>query len=62
MGRKAASDTEKYFRHVDSTALEGFSNDEIEIFIGILEKIQHNLEKIEDFCEIGDSSDERNQK
>lgn len=62
MGRKAASDTEKYFRHVDSTALEGFSNDEIEIFIGILEKIQNNLEKIEDFCEIGDSSDERNQK
>ncbi len=47
-GRAIAENTEKYFRFVDTSALEGFSASEIELFVSTLEKIQENLNRIGD--------------
>ena len=48
IGKSIAEGTEKYFRHVDSSALEGFSEDETELFVSMLERIQGNLNRIGD--------------
>ena len=48
LGRTVAEDAEKYFRYVDKTTLDGFSDEEIETLISMLERMQDNLHKIED--------------
>ncbi|MBR3686517.1 MAG: winged helix-turn-helix transcriptional regulator [Clostridia bacterium] len=47
LGRKVVSESCKYFRHVDSQAFKGFSDEELEIFAGLLERVQENLKTIE---------------
>ena len=47
LGRKVVSESCKYFRHVDSQAFKGFSDEELEIFAGLLERVQENLKNIE---------------
>lgn len=42
-GRIAVSESEKYFRYVDTAALSGFTDGEIDTFVYMLEKIQKNL-------------------
>ena len=51
-GRKAAEETEKYFRFVDSSTLKDFSDEEIATLLRLLEKMQSNLHEIEDSCNI----------
>ena len=51
-GKKAAEDTEKYFRFVDSTALKDFSQEDTETLLRLLEKIQNNLHEIESFSDL----------
>ena len=46
-GRAAAIESEKYFRLVDITALEDFSQEELDLFVRLLEKMQTNLKKAE---------------
>ncbi len=47
-GRRAAEDTEKYFRFVDASALDGFTDGEIDTLLSLLDRMQDNLHKIED--------------
>ena len=47
-GKRIAAVTEKIFREVDSSALEGFSEEETEQFISMLERIQCNLNRVGD--------------
>ena len=47
-GRRAAEDTEQYFRFVDASALEGFSDGDIDTLLSLLDRMQDNLHKIED--------------
>lgn len=56
-GKIAAEDTEKHFREVDSSALSGFSDDELDTFVAMLERIQRNLTASEE-----QSSAENNRK
>lgn len=51
-GRKAAEDTEKYFRFVDSSALKDFSNEEIDTLLRLLDKMQKNLYEIESYSDL----------
>ena len=51
-GRLAVTDSEKYFRYVDTTALKDFSKTELEELCRLLDKIQNNLHSIEDIPEI----------
>ena len=51
-GSLAVTDSEKYFRYVDTTALAGFSQDELDELCRLLDKIQNNLHSIEDIPEI----------
>ena len=53
-GREATIQSRKYFRHVDMAALRGFSDEEIEMFIGFLTRIQDNLKS----CDPIDKNDE----
>ena len=48
LGRTVAEDAEKYFRYVDKTTLDGFTDEEIDTLISLLERMQENLHKIED--------------
>ncbi len=43
LGRKIATDSEKYFRFVDCQTIKDFSKEEIDIFLSLLERIQKNL-------------------
>ena len=52
-GREATMQSRKYFRHVDAEALRDFSDEELEIFMGFLTRIQENLKS----CEPIDSSE-----
>ena len=52
-GREATMQSRKYFRHVDMEALRDFSDEEIEMFISLLGRIQENLKS----CEPIDSSE-----
>ena len=47
-GRRIAEDAEKYFRFVDASTLEGFSDEEIDTLLSMLDRMQENLHKIED--------------
>ncbi len=42
-GREATMQSRKYFRHVDVEALRDFTDEELDIFIGFLERMQDNL-------------------
>jgi len=52
-GREATMQSRKYFRHVDAEALRDFTDEELEIFMGFLTRIQENLKS----CEPIDSSE-----
>ena len=47
LGRKVVSESCKYFRHVDSQAFKGFSDEELDVFADLLERVQENLKNIE---------------
>ena len=47
-GKKVAEDAEKYFRYVDASALDGFTDEEMDTLISLLDRMQENLHKIED--------------
>ena len=51
-GRLAVTDSEKYFRYVDSAALNDFSEDELDVLCSLLDRIQQNLHSIEDIPDI----------
>ena len=51
-GREAVKESKKYFHSVDEKTLEGFSDEELDSFIGYLERIQDNLKNSEE-TEIG---------
>ena len=51
-GSLAVTDSEKYFRYVDSAALKNFSPDELDELCRLLDKMQSNLHSIEDIPEI----------
>lgn len=46
-GREATVQSKKYFHHVDNEALKGFTDDELDVFVGFLERMQENLKSIE---------------
>ncbi len=52
-GREATMQSRKYFRHIDMEALRDFSDDELEVFMSFLVRIQENLKT----CEPIDSKD-----
>mgnify|MGYP003305841469 CR=1 FL=1 len=47
-GRDAATQSRKYFQSVDEKTLDGFSDEELDAFIGFLERIQENLKNSEE--------------
>ena len=47
LGRTVVSESCKYFRHVDSQAFKGFSDEELALFTSLLERVQENLKAIE---------------
>ena len=47
LGRNATQQSKKYFIHVDSEALKGFSNEELTVFTALLERMQENLKTIQ---------------
>ena len=51
-GQIAVTDSEKYFRYVDSAALKDFTKDDLDTLCTLLDKIQNNLHSIEDIPEI----------
>ena len=51
-GSLAVTDSEKYFRYVDSAALKDFSPEELDELCRLLDKMQSNLHSIEDIPEI----------
>lgn len=48
LGRSIATETEKYFRFIDGQAIKGFSDEEIDLLIGFLDRIRDNLSEVED--------------
>ena len=46
-GRRVATETEKYFKYVDCCAVKDFSDEEIELFINLLERMRGNLGDVE---------------
>lgn len=46
-GRDAVCQSKKYFQHVDSEAFKSFSDEELELFISLLERMQENLKNIQ---------------
>ncbi len=47
LGRKIATESEKYFRFVDCQTVKDFTAEEIDTFISLLERIQKNLADID---------------
>ena len=45
-GRDAALQSRRYFQHVDNESFKDFSDEELEIFISLLERMQENLKSI----------------
>ena len=43
LGRRIATESEEYFRSVDCLAIKDFTDEEIELFIGMLERMKKNL-------------------
>ena len=56
-GRRTARDMEKYFRFVDASTLEGFTDEEIDTLLSLLDRMQSNLHKIEDFSSLDERKD-----
>lgn len=52
-GRQATLQSRKYFQHVDNEALKNFTDEELDTFITLLERMQENLKSISpiDKCE-----------
>ena len=46
-GREATMQSRKYFRHVDMEAMRDFSDEELELLISLLARIQENLKSCE---------------
>ena len=46
-GKKTAEESEQFFRFVDAQALDGFTDDEIDTLLSMLDRMQNNLQKIE---------------
>lgn len=46
-GREATIQSRKYFRHVDMEAMRDFSDEELELLISLLARIQENLKSCE---------------
>ncbi len=46
-GREATLQSRKYFHHVDNEALKGFTDEELDAFVGFLERMQENLKNTE---------------
>ncbi len=49
-GREATVQSRQYFRHIDNEAMRGFSDGELEMFIGFLMRMQENINNIEPEC------------
>lgn len=47
LGREATMQSRKYFRHVDMEALRDLSDEELDIFVSLLLRIQENLKSID---------------
>lgn len=47
LGKSTAAETEKYFRYVDTAALKGVSDEELDLFVKLLDKMQENLRNSE---------------
>lgn len=45
-GRDAALQSRRYFQHVDNESFKDFSDEELETFISLLERMQENLKSI----------------
>lgn len=45
-GRQATMQSRKYFHHVDNEALKDFTDEELDTFISLLERMQENLKSI----------------
>ena len=45
-GRDAALQSRRYFQHVDNESFKDFTDEELEIFISLLERMQENLKSI----------------
>ena len=45
-GRDAVSQSRKYFQHVDFEAFKNFSEEELELFTSLLERMQENLKSV----------------
>ena len=43
LGRRVATETEKYFKSVDCRAIDGFSEEEIATFVSLLDRMCKNL-------------------
>jgi len=57
LGRRVATETEKYFELVDCQAVKDFNDEEIEQFISFLDRIQQNLADIENVCVGGEKGE-----
>jgi len=57
LGRRVATESEKYFKFVDCQVIKDFSDEEIETFIGFLDRIQQNLTDIDDAKVIGEQKE-----
>ena len=55
-GRTMINETKKIFTAIDNAMFEGFSESELECFVGLLNKIQDNLKSAEtEFCKQGEN-------
>ena len=58
LGRRVATETEKYFKSVDCRAIDGFSEEEIVTFVRLLDRMCKNLA---DACDVLDTDERREQ-
>lgn len=61
LGRRVATQTEKYFKFVDSQAVKDFTDREISQFMHLLDKMQNNLTDIDSFDACADMKTEEKQ-
>lgn len=47
LGREACEQSRKYFHHVDRETFKDFSDEELDIFMAFLERMQENIKSIE---------------
>ena len=58
LGRRVATETEKYFKSVDCRAIDGFTEEEIATFVCLLDRMCKNLS---DTCDVLDADERREQ-